>query len=299
MRPCCRQWTSRPSAHEYVLRQPRHRPGRLEGGVSGWAGTSCSAATLPSAGACPSYAGSIGFPSGWAGQHVGYWSPSSRLTSPKYAGLLEYGGDISGAYLLRRALFMPWELPGVMGEEAAVEGLGELDVLSTLEAVTVGIIAPYDRVIALELSVYLRNCLLRDADWAGMAHSLEIRTPLVDVELFAQLAALRRQKGGAPWGKRDLASAPTQPLPAKITPGRKPDSMCRWGNGSCTTSTMVASGALLSGAAVVGRGQWQPASERESHRAGTALTLSREILPSTSLRAVLAFDTQGRGDHAG
>ena len=31
-------------------------------------------------------------------------------TSPKYAGLFEYGGSYSGAYLLRRGLFMPWEL---------------------------------------------------------------------------------------------------------------------------------------------------------------------------------------------
>ena len=140
----------------------------------------------------------------------------SRLTSPKYAGLFEYGGDVGGAYLLRRALFMPWELPDVMGETAATEGLGELDVLSTLEATVAGIDAPYDRVMALELTVYLRNCLLRDADWAGMAHSLEIRTPFVDVQLFAQLAALRRHRGGAPWTKRELASAPPHPLPPEI-----------------------------------------------------------------------------------
>jgi asparagine synthase (glutamine-hydrolysing) len=37
-----------------------------------------------------------------------------RFTSPKYAGLLEYGGSYAGAYLLRRGLFMPWELPEVM-----------------------------------------------------------------------------------------------------------------------------------------------------------------------------------------
>ena len=30
---------------------------------------------------------------------------------PKAAGLLEYGGSYAGAYLLRRGLFMPWELP--------------------------------------------------------------------------------------------------------------------------------------------------------------------------------------------
>jgi asparagine synthase (glutamine-hydrolysing) len=30
----------------------------------------------------------------------------------------------------------------------------------------------------------MRNQLLRDADWAGMAHSLEIRVPLVDATLL-------------------------------------------------------------------------------------------------------------------
>jgi len=34
-----------------------------------------------------------------------------RFTSPKYASLLEYGGTYAGAYLLRRGLYMPWELP--------------------------------------------------------------------------------------------------------------------------------------------------------------------------------------------
>jgi glycosyltransferase involved in cell wall biosynthesis len=34
----------------------------------------------------------------------------------------------------------------------------------------------------------MRNQLLRDADWAGMANSLEIRLPLVDVGLFRALA---------------------------------------------------------------------------------------------------------------
>ena len=34
----------------------------------------------------------------------------------------------------------------------------------------------------------MRNQLLRDADWAGMAHSLEIRVPLVDFTLLGALA---------------------------------------------------------------------------------------------------------------
>jgi asparagine synthase (glutamine-hydrolysing) len=40
----------------------------------------------------------------------------------------------------------------------------------------------------MEMGVYMRNMLLRDSDWAGMAHSVEIRTPFVDVELFRALA---------------------------------------------------------------------------------------------------------------
>ena len=49
-----------------------------------------------------------------------------RWTSPKYAGLLEYGGSYAGAYLLRRGLFMPWELPDVMDRDLAREGWREL-----------------------------------------------------------------------------------------------------------------------------------------------------------------------------
>ena len=58
-------------------------------------------------------------------------------------------------------------------------------------------------------------CLaLRDADWAGMAHSLEIRVPLVDVKLFrALLPAL--VSGHSPQ-KLDLAAAPSRPLPDAI-----------------------------------------------------------------------------------
>ena len=33
-----------------------------------------------------------------------------RAASPKAAGMLKYGGSYAGAYLLRRGLFMPWEL---------------------------------------------------------------------------------------------------------------------------------------------------------------------------------------------
>ncbi|MBG9389075.1 asparagine synthase (glutamine-hydrolyzing) [Caenimonas aquaedulcis] len=116
-----------------------------------------------------------------------------RLTSPKYAGLLEYGGTLGGAYLLRRGLFMPWELPQVMDPDMARDGWRDLQQLARLD----GDAAQFHgagrsrlAVSALEMSWYMRHQLLCDADWAGMAHSLEIRVPFVDVELL---------RAAAPW----------------------------------------------------------------------------------------------------
>ena len=48
----------------------------------------------------------------------------------------------------------------------------------------------FSRVAVLESMFYLRNQLLRDADWAGLAHSLEIRTPLVDRQIPEQAREL-------------------------------------------------------------------------------------------------------------
>ncbi len=113
-----------------------------------------------------------------------------HFTSPKYAGLFEYGGSVEGAYLLRRGLFMPWELPDVMGADAAAEGWRELETLARLDSDSRPIKNPQLRVSGLELSWYMRNQLLRDSDWAGMAHSLEIRVPYIDVTLFRAMLPL-------------------------------------------------------------------------------------------------------------
>ncbi len=60
------------------------------------------------------------------------------------------------------------------------------------------------RVCALESTHYLRNQLLRDADWAGMAHGVEIRVPLVDFTLLRTLApVIPAMRAGA--GKLALA----------------------------------------------------------------------------------------------
>ena len=76
------------------------------------------------------------------------------------------------------------------------------------------------RVCVLESAHYMRNQLLRDADWAGMAHSIEIRVPLVDVLLLSAIAPAI--PGLVPrLGKEALARAPTVPLPAEIVAREK------------------------------------------------------------------------------
>lgn len=116
----------------------------------------------------------------------------TKRISPKYAGIFEWGRNVPDAYFLRRALFMPWELPQIIDVDFAREGLHKLGIRDQLHDIVRGIETPFDQVMALETSIYMRNCLLRDTDWAGMAHSLEIRTPLADTELFTQLIHLRK-----------------------------------------------------------------------------------------------------------
>ena len=109
---------------------------------------------------------------------------------------------------------MPWELPEVLDPDLAREGWRELQPLVCLEETVRGLTGSHLRVSALELAWYMRHQLLRDADWAGMAHSLEIRVPLVDLELLRRVAPLLALQ--APPTKQDMARTPEQPLPVEV-----------------------------------------------------------------------------------
>jgi asparagine synthase (glutamine-hydrolysing) len=136
----------------------------------------------------------------------------ASITSPKYAGLAEYGSTLSGAYLLRRALYMPWELERILDPAFVQQGLDELRTRSRLAAGVAGVDNDRLAISALELDWYLRSQLLRDADWAGMAHSLEIRVPFVDVPLFRTIVRLVLE-GRAPT-KKDVVWCVNGSLPA-------------------------------------------------------------------------------------
>jgi len=105
---------------------------------------------------------------------------------PKLRGLVRYGASFAGAYFLRRALFLPEELPALVGSDAAAAGLAAYDAVADAEKALRDAAIARDGWLAvhhLETSLYMRNQLLRDADWASMAHSLELRVPFVDAWL--------------------------------------------------------------------------------------------------------------------
>ncbi len=136
------------------------------------------------------------------------------MFSPKYASLFEYGGTIAGSYLLRRGLFMPWEIPNIIDPDLAAAGWKLLQPIVRLETEISDLEEVENRIRVLETCFYLRNQLLRDADWAGMAHSLEIRVPFVDVELFKALAP-RLGTASSP-KKGDMAKTVRYPLPSNV-----------------------------------------------------------------------------------
>ncbi len=115
---------------------------------------------------------------------------ASRMTRhPKANWVRRYAGTYAGAYFLQRGLFTPDELPFLVGNDTAREGLERLSIVEHIaRTMTPDPRTPFGRVTTMEASLYMRNQLLRDSDWASMAHSVEVRTPLVDASLLRQLA---------------------------------------------------------------------------------------------------------------
>lgn len=137
--------------------------------------------------------------------------------TPKLGSTLRYGGTYPGAYLLRRGLFMPAELHLVMGRERAEEGLQALAPLDEVaRMLDPDPKLPFARIAVLESRLYMKNQLLRDADWASMAHGLEVRVPFVDAALVERLAPLLVAAAGRVRGKELIANAPKDPVPREL-----------------------------------------------------------------------------------
>jgi asparagine synthase (glutamine-hydrolysing) len=139
---------------------------------------------------------------------------AKKLNKPKFAAIPAFMNSLEGSYFLKRSLFLPEDLPALMGADMARDGLARLGgsppsmarADARDSAAAIGL---------LESKYYLCNQLIRDSDWASMAHSLELRTPLVDATLLETLGPyVSGFKDGA--GKAMLAGSPEKSLPESI-----------------------------------------------------------------------------------
>lgn len=143
-----------------------------------------------------------------------------RSQQPKLAGLMDYGRTLSGAYFLRRGLYLPEELPKYLPPGFVQEGLASYDPLQDANKFISSPGTNHNhgkqwQVHVMETTQYMRNQLLRDADWASMAHSLELRVPFVDSWLHAQFAAFDFEPAWSQ-GKAALARQVAPELPDDV-----------------------------------------------------------------------------------
>jgi asparagine synthase (glutamine-hydrolysing) len=115
--------------------------------------------------------------------------PGSRLG--RVAGS---GRGMAGAYRAVRGLFSGQDLERL----GALPWIGARDGYAMFTPPEPPPGDPADRVASLELTRYMRNQLLRDTDQMSMAHSIEVRVPLLDdrfVDTALAVPASMRNRG--------------------------------------------------------------------------------------------------------
>tara|TARA_B100000212_G_scaffold290932_1_gene232515 strand:- start:395 stop:1171 length:777 start_codon:yes stop_codon:yes gene_type:complete len=128
-----------------------------------------------------------------------------KYLSPKYRSIFEMGGSIPDAYLLTRSLFLPWEIEEFVGHEIFHKGINKLNTISKLDDSCKYSDNFKSSISSLDIQWYMRNQLLRDTDWASMAHSIEVRVPFLDLELIKTLSKISSL--GRSLNKKDMINS--------------------------------------------------------------------------------------------
>lgn len=130
--------------------------------------------------------------------------------------------SLPSAYLTRRGLFSPGEVQRLVTAEVWDEAMRTFDPTAHVLAAAGGA-APHAQaamawISRAELRTYTHHQLLRDTDVMSMAHSLEVREPLLDVPLVEAVLRLpdsaKRNHAAGP--KPLLAQAMSDRLPAVV-----------------------------------------------------------------------------------
>ena len=126
--------------------------------------------------------------------------------------------NISHAWLLKRSSNSINDLPILMNQNFNKINFNSDKLLHSITGKRSN--NPHLELAQLESMSYLRNQLLRDSDWASMAHSVELRTPFVDFTLLDNLKdVLIFFKDFR--NKVLLANSTSKPLPKSIANRKK------------------------------------------------------------------------------
>ncbi len=149
--------------------------------------------------------------------------PMTHQRWAKVAAALARPVSAASAYVVCRGLFAPTEVRALVSDEVWYEAQRTFDVVAQV-AERAGAPQPsasgmFNWVSRAELRNYTQHQLLRDTDVMSMAHSLEVRVPLLDhhlveavLRLPASVKAMRNGSGPKPL----LAEALGQRLPALV-----------------------------------------------------------------------------------
>ncbi len=142
--------------------------------------------------------------------------PTNR--TEKLAALLTGRGDTFGTYAALRCMFTPSQVRRLLTSSPVTSPSGGSSAAQGLDAALEAerIADPINLYSALELTNYVRDTLLRDADVMSMAHALEVRVPLLDHRLVEHVLTIPGHLKLADHVNKPLLVASSPTLPDKI-----------------------------------------------------------------------------------
>ena len=92
--------------------------------------------------------------------------------------------DSCDSILDRRCVHVPEQIYALLPHKFVSEGIDEFNSIYIDSNELNNINQQNFKITYLEINNYLKNQLLRDSDWAGMANSVEIRVPFIDYDFI-------------------------------------------------------------------------------------------------------------------
>ena len=138
------------------------------------------------------------------------------------------GGTMAALWFAKRGLFSAAEVRDLL-TDAANANIRELDPIARIQRLDCPAgLSPERQVSFYELSVYMHDQLLRDTDAMSMAHSLEVRVPLIARPLVELVSTFSAALQFPCMSKSLLRSAIAPHIPGSLLTGEKQGFMLDW-----------------------------------------------------------------------